>query len=110
MSFRPPSDGIRLSRRGWRAETRRERRAGRKREDVVIGSWENVKRTHPSGRQQPTPYPIRNLQKPPTIIYRIPTLLTYMGHVSAPGAYLRGVIPTIITVSLIMAFAETAAP
>lgn len=51
-----------LPRRGCRAETRTERRAERKeREDVIVGSCENVKRTHPSGRQHRTPHPERNL-------------------------------------------------
>lgn len=54
MSFGSPSDGILRSRRGCRAETRRGRRPRRKKEDVVIGSCENVKRTHPSGRQHRT--------------------------------------------------------
>lgn len=105
----PPSDGIRLPRHGCGAETRRETRAGRKGDgDVVIGSGENGTRTHPSGRQQPTPESIKATRG--GIIHRITTLLPYMGHLSAPGARLRGVIATNLPVSSIMAFEETAAP
>lgn len=56
-SFHFLLDGILPSPREWRGETGR-KKTGRERkreegeeEDVVVGRCENVKRTHPSGRQ-----------------------------------------------------------